>query len=65
VIQLKAFPAGLILEKESPMPPTSAPVQVSQDLSQSNPSSPQRSERPYLGEKEPKFVIKLASPIPA
>ncbi|MDQ2980206.1 MAG: hypothetical protein M3R62_13400 [Acidobacteriota bacterium] len=47
------------------MPPTHAPVQVSPDASQPNPSSPQRNERPYLGEKETKFVIKLASPIPA
>ena len=47
------------------MPPTHAPVQVSQDAAQTNPSSPRSNERPYLGEKEPKFVIKLASPIPA
>jgi hypothetical protein len=47
------------------MPPTHAPVRVSQDAAPSNPSSPRRSERPYLGEKETKFVIKLASPIPA
>lgn len=47
------------------MPPTHAPVQVSPDEAQPNPSSPRRNERPYLGEKETKFVIKLASPIPA
>lgn len=28
------------------------------------PSAPQRNERPVLGERPPKFVIKLSAPIP-
>jgi hypothetical protein len=47
------------------MPPTHAPVPVSPDATLANSSSPRHNERPYLGEKETKFVIKLASPIPA
>jgi hypothetical protein len=43
------------------MPPTNtAQVKESpqtQDAAQSN-------ERPYVGDKEPKFVIKIAGPIP-
>lgn len=42
------------------MPPTNAPAQVSQPA----PTTPQRVERPHLGDKEPKFVIKLSCPVP-
>lgn len=43
------------------MPPTNAPAQVSQPAPT---TTPQRSERPELGQKEPKFVIKLIGPLP-
>jgi hypothetical protein len=40
-------------------------VSVQVPDSASSQATPQRNERPYLGEKEPKFVIKLACPIPS
>ena len=44
------------------MSSNNVPVQVPDSASTQN--APQRNERPYLGEKEPKFVIKLSIPIP-
>jgi hypothetical protein len=43
------------------MSSNNVPVQVPDSASSQD---PQRNERPYLGEKEPKFVIKLSSPVP-
>jgi len=43
------------------MSQTTSPAQPS---SQTTPTTPVRNERPFLGELEHKFVIKLSYPIP-
>ncbi len=45
------------------MPPTNTPAQVIQERNEQQPSA-ERKERLSLGDKEQKFVIKCASPIP-
>jgi hypothetical protein len=44
------------------MPPTPASRETTE--SASNQTTPQRNDRPYLGDKEPKFVIKIQTPVP-
>ena len=44
------------------MPPTTARRETKE--SATNQNAPQPNERPFLGRKEPKFVIKAQTPIP-
>lgn len=44
------------------MAPSNEPVRAAEP--RPDPAEQTRNERPHLGEKEPKFVIKLQTPVP-
>ena len=46
-----------------PMATSNSSVPVTENVS--IPTAPQRNERPFVGDKPPKFVIKIQTPVPA
>lgn len=46
------------------MPSSHQPLVAPKPKAHSEQTSPARNEHPHVGEKEPKFVIKLSSSIP-
>ena len=47
------------------MPPTTAPVELTEETRGAEKPAPEKNERPRPGAGEQKFVIKLIIPIPA